>query len=143
MGEDYTYQGGSGRPFTAHPDYPTRITRPSAFYLFFIPPQSSLNVSGKKAAFNHPGPVCQQVVSAHKSSYAHIRFPPQQGRFLWGLVPLSLTQIGNVTHLWETGGREKKTKKTGSGAAELAVMPPAARPRRKQDQADDFDTEGE
>lgn len=62
--------------------------------------------------------------------------PPQQGRFLWGPVPLSLTQIGNVTHLWEA-------EKTKNRAAELAVTPPAVRPRLQQDPGGDFDTEGE
>lgn len=49
----------------------------------------------KLAPLNHSEPVCQQVVSSHKSSNA---LTLSAGRFLRGPVPPLLTQIGNVTH---------------------------------------------
>lgn len=115
MGEDYIHQGGSSGPFTAHPDYPTRIIRPSSFSPPPPTPEFLKCHSGEKSSAQSPG---ASLSTGGLSSQIFLRtypFPPQQGTFLWASVPLSLTQIGNVTHLRET--REEQSSRARSHAS--------------------------
>lgn len=75
----------------------------------------SLNVTEKKKQpLNHSGRVCQQLVSSHKSSYAHICFSLCR-EIPEGPVPPPLTQIGNVTHLRGKARAAERHRHASSG----------------------------
>lgn len=61
----------SGAPFTvtAHPE-----ASQTTFLLFHLLLILSMLKKKQKTPLNHSGSVCQQVVSSHKSSYAHLRY---------------------------------------------------------------------